>query len=98
MSIISQKQEQNLPSAERSLRASLIPEAAGRGSKPQRCSKQKHLSQPSSRGPPSGISGPAFRASAQQEAPQGNFLWAAATKTSRAQDCPITRQGSETPL
>ena len=43
MSIIAQNKNKQ-PSTEPSLRASLIPENAGRGSKPQRSPKHKHLS------------------------------------------------------
>lgn len=56
------------------------------------------LTQPGSHGSPAGISGPTIRASAQQEVPQGNFQQSAVTKTSRAQDCPVTRRCSETPF
>lgn len=49
-------------------------------------------------GPLTGILRPAFRASAQPEALQANFLQSAAAKTSRTQDCPMTKPGSETPF
>lgn len=47
-------------------------------------------------GTPAGISRPKLVASAQQEAPKGNFAMAA-TLSSWAQGCPMTKQGRETP-